>query len=63
MKDKIMYTTSVAVRDVDSGSRTPDPDFYPSPIPDLGSKTSNKREGEKKFIVIPFFVATYFTKL
>jgi hypothetical protein len=25
-------------------SRIPDPDFYPSRIPDLGSKNSNKRE-------------------
>ena len=46
----------------------PDPDFYPSRhpgsrIPDLGSKNSNKREGCKKFVVIPFFVATNFTKL
>ncbi len=35
--------------------RIPDPDFYPSRIPDLGSKNSNKRVG--------FFVATNFTKL
>jgi hypothetical protein len=29
----------------------PDPDFYPSRIPDLGSKNSNKREKvlKKKF--------------
>ncbi len=27
----------------------PDPDFYPSRIPDLGSKNSNKDRGEKKF--------------
>jgi hypothetical protein len=25
--------------------RIPDPDFYTSRIPDLGSKNSNKREG------------------
>jgi hypothetical protein len=50
-------------------SRIPDPDFYPSRIPDLGSrisdpgsKNSNKR-GEKKLVVIPFYVATNFTKL
>jgi hypothetical protein len=30
----------------------PDPDYYPSRIPDLGLKNSNKR-GEK-FVVIPF---------
>jgi hypothetical protein len=42
--------------------------FYPSRIPDLGSlildpKTSTKERGEKKFVVIPFFVAKNFTKL
>jgi hypothetical protein len=44
----------------------PDPDFYPSRIPDLGSriqKQQKKERGEKKFVVIPFFVATNFTKL
>jgi hypothetical protein len=63
-------------------SRIPDPDFYPSRIPDLGSripdlgsripdlgsripdpKTATKERGEKKLVVIPFFVATNFTKL
>jgi hypothetical protein len=35
-------------------------------IPDPGSriqKTATKERGEKKFFVIPFFVATNFTKL
>jgi hypothetical protein len=41
----------------------PDPDFYPSRISDPRSKNSNKREGRKKFVVIPFYVATNFTKL
>jgi hypothetical protein len=44
----------------------PDPDFYPSRIPDLGSrikKQQQKRGVEKKFVVIPFFVATNFTTL
>jgi hypothetical protein len=46
----------------------PDPDFYPFRIPDPGSripdpKTGTKERGEKKFIVIPFFGATNFTKL
>jgi len=39
-----------------------DHDFYP--IPDLGSriqKHQQKRRGEKKFVVIPFLVATNFT--
>ncbi len=44
-------------------SRIPDPDFYPSRIPDLGSKNSNKERGEKKLVGIPFYVATNFTKL
>ncbi len=44
-------------------SRIPDPDFYPSWIPDLGSKNSNKRGGLKKFVIIIFFVVTNFTKM
>ena len=36
----------------------PDPDFYPSRIPD--PKTATKERGEKKFDVIPFYVATNF---
>jgi hypothetical protein len=49
-------------------SRIPYPDFYPSRIPDLGSqipdpKTATKERGEKNFFVIPFYVATNFTKL
>jgi hypothetical protein len=31
----------------------PDPDFYPSRIPD--PKTPTKERGEKKLVVIPFF--------
>jgi hypothetical protein len=49
-------------------SRIPDPDFYPSRIPDPGSripdpKTATKERGEKIFVVITFYVATNFTKL
>jgi hypothetical protein len=44
-----------------SGMFIPDPDFYPSRIPD--PKTATKERGEKKFDVIPFSVATNFTKL
>ncbi len=56
------------IRDVYPESRIPDPDFYPSRIPDLGSripnpKTATKERGEKKLVVIPFYVATNFTKL
>ncbi len=51
-----------------SGMFIPDPDFYPSRIPDPGSripdpKTATKVRGEKKLVVIPFYVATNFTKL
>jgi hypothetical protein len=51
-----------------SGMFIPDPDFYPSRIPDPGSrisdpKTAKKERGEKKLVVIPFYVATNFTKL
>ncbi len=46
----------------------PDPDFYLSRIPDLGTrisdpKTATKERGEKKLVVIPFLAATNFTKL
>ncbi len=40
-------------------SPVPDPDFYPSRIPD--PKTTAKERGEKKLVVIPFFIATNFT--
>ncbi len=33
-----------------------------SQIPDLGSKNTNKREGRKKFVVLPLFVATNIKK-
>ncbi len=53
------------IRDVYPGSRIwflpiPDPG---SRISDPGSKNSNKRQEWKNFFVIPFFVATNFTKL
>jgi hypothetical protein len=50
-------------------SRIPNPDFYPSRIPDLGSripdpKTATKERDEKKeLVIIPLYVATNFTKL
>jgi hypothetical protein len=42
-----------------SGMFIPDPDFYPSRIADPGSRiqNSNKERGEKKLVVIPFYVA------
>jgi hypothetical protein len=53
------------IRDVYPGSRILI--FYPSRIPDPGSriqdpKTATKERGEKKFFVIPFYEATNFTK-
>jgi hypothetical protein len=44
----------------------PDPDFYPSRVPDLGSlipdpKISAKERGEKNFWAKPFFVVTNYT--
>jgi hypothetical protein len=41
-------------------SRIPDPDFYPTRIPD--PKTVTKERGEKKFVIL-FFEVTNFTKL
>jgi hypothetical protein len=40
--------------------KIPDPDFYPSRIPD--PKAATKEKGEK-FVVLPFFVATNITKV
>jgi hypothetical protein len=44
-----------------SGMFIPDPHFYPSRIPD--PETAKKERGEKKFDVIPFFVARNSIKL
>jgi hypothetical protein len=46
----------ISVADPGCLSRIPDPDFYPSRIPD--PKTGTKEKGEKKLVVIPFYVAT-----
>jgi hypothetical protein len=43
--------------------RIPDPGVKKAPDPGPGSATLKKREGEKSFVVKPFFVATNFTKL
>jgi len=70
-----LISAVLRIRDVYPGSRIPDPDFYPSRIPDPGSripdlgsripdpKTATKERGEKKLVVIPVYVATNFTKL
>jgi hypothetical protein len=49
---------------VDPGCFFLDPDFYPFRIPDLGSQIQKQQQkrGEKKLVVIPFLVATNFTK-
>jgi hypothetical protein len=47
--------------------RIPDPDFYPSPIPDLASRIpdpkTEKKRVEKKLVFIACLVAINFTKL
>jgi hypothetical protein len=57
--DSLLRESSVS--DPGCLSRIPDPDFYPSRITD--PKTATKERGETKFVGIPFFVATNFTKL
>jgi hypothetical protein len=61
-------SASSSVADPGCLSRIPDPDFYLSRIPDLGSwipdpKTATKERGEEKFVIKLFFVVTNFTKL
>jgi hypothetical protein len=58
---------SGSVADPGCLSQIQGPDFYPSRIPDLGSripdpKTGRKEKDEKKFFGKHFFVATNFTK-
>ncbi len=48
---RILIFTHPGSRIPDLGSRIPDP------------KTATKERGEKKLVVIPFYVATNFTKL
>jgi hypothetical protein len=64
----ISWPILLSVADPGCLSRIPDPDFYPSRIPDPGSripdpKTPTKDRGEKFFFVKPYFVATNFTKV
>ncbi len=62
--DVNMGTYRITLTDIQcfgSGMFIPDPDFYPSRIP--YPKTATKERGEKKFVVITFYVATNFTKL
>jgi hypothetical protein len=57
----VFFCVFGSVADPGCLSRIPDPDFYPSRIPD--PKTATKERGEKKLVIIPFYVATNFTKL
>ncbi len=56
----IALKTVLRIRDVNPGSRILSFTHPGSRIP--GPKTATKERGEKKFVVIPFFVATNFTK-
>jgi hypothetical protein len=59
-------TLTNSVADPGCLSRIPDLDFYPSRIPDLGSriqKQQQKREVKKKLDVKPFYVATKINKI
>jgi hypothetical protein len=56
-----VVTALTSVADPGCLSRIPDPDFYPSWIPD--PKTATKERGEIKYVVMPFFVAKNLTKL
>jgi hypothetical protein len=51
------------IQDVYPGSRILIFTHPGSRISDPGSKNSIKERGEKKLVVIPFFVTTYFTKV
>jgi hypothetical protein len=51
-----LYSLEASAADPGCLSRIPDPDFYPSRIPD--PKTATKERNEKKFVVITLYVAT-----
>jgi hypothetical protein len=55
----LSYILKINVADPGCLSRFPDPDFCPFRI----QKQQPKREVKKKFVVLPFFVATEITKL
>ncbi len=61
-KREIQYNdVDCSVEDPGCLSRIPDPDFYPSRIPD--PKTGTKERGEKKIVDIPFFCSHRFHKI
>jgi hypothetical protein len=51
------------IRDVYPGFWIPDPDFYPSQIPDPGSNYSNQRRGVKKKLMSYLFCSHKFHKI
>jgi hypothetical protein len=58
-RTKVFMKSVLRIRDVYPGSQIPDPDFYPSRIPNPGSripdpKTVRKERGEKKFFLKHF---------
>ncbi len=63
LRMKLISMSFYSVADPGCLSRIPVPGSWFLPIPDPGSKNSNKRQGWKKIFVKPFFVATNFTKL
>jgi hypothetical protein len=50
----LTVNVSVKMQCCGSGMFIPDPDFYPSRIPD--PKTATKERGEKKKVVTPFLL-------
>jgi hypothetical protein len=52
LKKTFIENQRISVADPGCLSQIPDPEFYPSRIPD--PKTVTKERGEKKFVVIPF---------
>ncbi len=57
----ILLKAVLQIRDVYPGSRIPDPDFYPSRIPD--PKTATKERGEKKISCHTIFCCYKFHKI
>jgi hypothetical protein len=60
------FTPGSGMEKIGSGMFIPDPDFYTSRIPDLGSriqKQQQKRGLKQNFLSYLFFVAKNFTKL
>ncbi len=51
---------SISIEDPGCLSQIPDPDFFPSRIPDL---TTIERSGNFCFVALPFFVVINFSKL